>query len=73
MCKVSSDNLTAGMLNRNFIETARQLIANDKAYNFMNSIKGTPAYWKKFMHEVMAMTKQLGVPIFFLALSYADL
>ena len=65
--------LTAGMLNRNFKETVRQFIANDKAYNFMNSIKGAPAYWKKFMHEVMAMVKQLGVPTFFLTFSCADL
>ena len=24
-----------------------QLIANEKAFSFMSSIKGTPAYWKK--------------------------
>ena len=39
----------------------------------MNAIKGTPAYWKKFLHEVLAMVKQLGIPTFFLALSFADL
>ena len=39
----------------------------------MNSIKGTPAYWKKFKSEVIAMVKQLGVPTFFLTLSSADL
>ena len=70
MHKVSSDTLTAGMLNRNFKETVRQYIANDKAYNF---VKGTPAYCKKCMHEVMVMAKQLGVPTFFLTLSCADL
>ena len=58
MPKVSFDTLTAGMLNRNFKETVRQFISNDNAYNFMNSIKGTPAYWKRFLHEVMAMVKQ---------------
>ena len=73
MRKVSSDILTARMFNRNFKETVRQFIASDKAYNFMNSIKGTPAHWKKFMHEVWAMVKQLGVPTFFLTLSCADL
>ena len=59
MLKVSSDTLTVGILNRNFKETVRQFIANDKTYNFLNSIKGTPAYWKKLMHEVMTMVKQL--------------
>ena len=40
----------------------------------MNSINGTPAYWKKFLHEVvLAMLKQLGLPTFFVTLSYADL
>ena len=39
----------------------------------MNSIKGTPAYCKKFIHEVMVMVKQLGDPNFFLTLSCAYL
>ena len=39
----------------------------------MSSIKGTPAYWKKFLHQVLAMVKQLGTPTFFLTLSCADL
>ena len=39
----------------------------------MNAIKGTTAYWKKFLHEVLAMVKQLGIPTFFLTLSCADL
>ena len=61
MRKVLSDRLTAGMLDRNFNETVRKFIANDKAYNFTNSIKGTSAFWKKFKHEVLAIIKQLGV------------
>ena len=64
--KVSSDTFTAGMLNKYFKETIRQYIANDKAHNFM---KGTPTYYKKCMHEVMVMVKQLGAPTFFLTLS----
>ena len=39
----------------------------------MNSFKGTPAYWKKFLHKVFAMVKQLGLPTFFMTLSCADL
>ena len=39
----------------------------------MNAIKGTPAYWKKFLHEVWAMVKQLGIPIFCLILAFSDL
>ena len=39
----------------------------------MSSIKGTPAYWKKKLFEVLAMVKQLGIPTFFMTLSCADL
>ena len=39
----------------------------------MSSIKGTPAYWKKILHQVLAMVKQLGTPTFFLTYSCADL
>ena len=73
MRKVASNSLTAGMLNRNFKEKVKEFIATDKAFSFMNCIKGTPAYWKKFLYEVLAMVKQLGVPTFFLTLSCADL
>ena len=36
--------MTPGMLSNNFSETVQVLFAKDKAYRFMNSIKGTPAY-----------------------------
>jgi len=39
----------------------------------MSSVKGTPAYWKKIMQEILAMVKQLEPPSFFLTLSCADL
>ena len=39
----------------------------------MNTITGTPAYWKKFLHTFLAMVKQLELPTFFITLSYADL
>ena len=39
----------------------------------MNSIKGTPAYWKKFKSEDLTIVKQLSVPTLFLTFSCADL
>ena len=39
----------------------------------MNIVKGTPAYWQRFLFEVLAMVKQLGLPTFFLTLKCADL
>jgi len=44
MRKVSSVSINAGMLSQNFKETVRQFIANDKAFAFMSTVKGTPAY-----------------------------
>ena len=58
---------------RNFSDTVKSFIANDEAYHFMNTIKGTPAYWKRFLYEVLAMVKQLGILTFFMKLSCADL
>lgn len=72
MPKVSSDELTAGMLSRNFREKASGFIATDKTFSFMNFIRKTLVYSKKILHEVLAMVMQLGIPSFFLTLSCAD-
>ena len=68
-----SNDLTAGMLSKNFKQRVQEFIAKDKAFSFMSSIKGTSAYWKKKLHQFLAMVKQLGTPVFFLTLSCADL
>ena len=73
MKKVIINNFTGGILRKNFKQRVKELIADEKAFSFMSSIKGTPSYWKKFLHQVLAMLKQLGTPIFFLTLSCADL
>ena len=73
MRKVCSNQLTAGVLSRNFKETISSCVANDQAFSFMSTIKGTPVYWKKFLFEVLAMEKQLGLPTFFMTLSCANL
>ena len=62
--KVTSTQLTAGMLSNNFNEKVQEFIASDQAFTFMHSIKGTPAYWKKFLFDILAILKQLGVPTF---------
>ena len=38
----------------------------------MSLVRGTPAYWKEFLYDVLAMVKQLGIPTYFLTLSCAD-
>ena len=54
MKKVCTTQLTAGMISNNFSETVNSFIAKDDVFNFMNSVKGIPAYWKKFIFEVLA-------------------
>ena len=71
MKKVCSGNLTAGLLSQIFSERVKSFMVKDEAYHFMSTIKGTPAYWKKFLYEVLAMVKQLGLPTFFMTLSCA--
>ena len=66
--KVISNNLTAEMLSKNFKQRVKELIAQDKAFSFMSSIKDTPVYWKTFSHQVLAIFKQLGTPTFFVTL-----
>ena len=48
MRKATSSQLTVGMLSSNVNEKVKHFIASDQAFTFMNSIKGTPDYWKKF-------------------------
>ena len=40
---------------------------------FCDKNPGTPPYWQRFMDEVVPMVKQLGIPTWFMTLSYADL
>ena len=70
MRKVTSSQVTAGLLSSNFNEKVKEFI--DQAFTFMNSIKGTPAYWKKFLFDLLAMVRQLGMPTFSMTLSSTD-
>ena len=62
--KKVTGQLTAGMF-ANYDESVRRFLSNDQDFSFMNQIKGTPAYWKKFQREVLAMVKELVCPTFF--------
>ena len=64
MRKVASNQLIAGMLSSNFNEKVNEFIARDQAFTFINCIKGTQAYQKKFLSDVLAMVKQIGIPTF---------
>ena len=67
----NSSPLNASMF-QNYKESILNIVRSDQAFYFMNSIKGSPAYWKKFK-LVLDIIKQLSCPSFFLTLSCADL
>ena len=73
MKKFSSSNLTVGMLGKNFKETIETLVTLGKGFVFMNTIKETHAFWKRFQLEVLEMIRKLGCPTFFMTLSCAYL
>lgn len=67
----NSNPLNASMF-QNYKEQIQNIVKSDHTFYFINSIKGSPAYWKKLESEVLAMIKQLSYPSFFLTLSCAD-
>ena len=70
--KVQHHSVTAAQL-RSSSQNLQNLISQDQAYLFLRQIPGTPPYWQKFMYEIVAMVKQLGIPTWFMTLSCADL
>ena len=73
MHQIKPGTLTARAIKSHFKRAIARFGASDNAFSFTSSVKGTPAYWKKFLFDVLAMVKQLGIPTYFLTLSYADL
>ena len=49
----------------NYKDTIQTFLGSSDAFSFMSSVKGTPSYWKQFLFDVLAMVKQLGIPIFY--------
>ncbi|XP_028413533.1 uncharacterized protein LOC114536369 [Dendronephthya gigantea] len=72
MKKIQGQPVTASEIKSN-VNKLKGLICQDQAYLFLRQIPGTPPYWQKFMYEVVAMVKQLGIPTWFMTLSCADL
>ena len=68
MLKIKPGTLTAGTVKNDFKKTVERFVASDNAFSFMNSVKGTPTYWKQFLYSVLAMVRQLGIPTYFLPL-----
>ena len=50
-----------------------QYVRKDKAYSFMKNFRGSPPYYQRVFHDLLAMIRQLGTPTWFFTLSAADL
>ena len=71
--KIHGQPLTASQIRSIDAQNLQNLICQDQAYLFLRQIPGSPPYWQRFMYEVIAMVKQLGIPTWFMTLSCADL
>ena len=49
-------------MKNSFKETMEKFVAIDNAFLFMSSVENTTAYWKQFFYDVIAMSKQQGIP-----------
>ena len=70
--KIHGQSVTASQVKSNS-QAFQNLLLQDQAYLFLRQIPGSPPYWQKFMYEVVAMVKQLGIPTWFMTHSCADL
>ena len=47
--------ITAGTVKSTFKKLIERFVAKDNAFSFIISVKGALAYWRKFLHDVLAM------------------
>ena len=47
--QIKPGTLTAGTVKSSFKGTKETFVARDSSFSFMNSVKGTLAYWKQFL------------------------
>ena len=63
--------ITAGCLQ--YPAILKQLVRNEQAYKSLKNVRGLPAYLHDQLYDVLAMFQTLGIPMWFLTLSAADL
>ena len=58
--KLNQVHLQLGQL-RVILKKQLKGLLQETMHFFMSTVKGTPAYWKQFLYDVLAMVKQLGI------------
>uniref|UniRef100_A0A1X7VR89 Helitron helicase-like domain-containing protein n=1 Tax=Amphimedon queenslandica TaxID=400682 RepID=A0A1X7VR89_AMPQE len=66
-----SSNLTAREARNQAVISEN--IRNDKAYAFLKSVRGSPAYYQHTFYDLLAMVRQLGTPTWFFTFTAADM
>ena len=61
MHRIKSGKIPARTGKSNLNKTIERFVEKDNAFSFMNSLKGTSAYWKQFLYDAPAKVKQLGI------------
>ena len=49
-----------------------KLMNSNQAFKHMDSLRGSPQYWKKVMNDLFAMIRQIGIPTWFCTFSAAE-
>ena len=65
--------LTAETIKNDFKGIIERFVASENKFLVMSSVKRTPEFRKQDFYYVLAMIKQLGIPLDFLTLSCSDL
>ncbi|XP_062584623.1 uncharacterized protein LOC134246317, partial [Saccostrea cucullata] len=62
------------LTSASFLDSSKmkKMLKKDECYRFLQTIRGSPAYWEKTMRDLFAMLKQLGIPTFFITFSAAE-
>src|SRR5258705_8788264 len=64
-------NVCGNMRHQDLAKTNEPVV--DNLHSYMSSIRGTASYWKQYTGDILAMILRLGVPTFFLTVSFDDL
>jgi hypothetical protein len=63
--------VNAGLVNSS--DNLQAMIRTDTAFKFLKNVRGSPAYWKTVLLDLLAMVRQLGMPTWFSTLFAADM
>ena len=73
MHKIKAGTLTTGTVKNNFKGTIEKFVSSDNAFSLWAQSKEHQHAGNKFLYDVLAFAKQLGIPTYYLTLLRANL